>query len=510
MSKAKLLQKMMLPIIVTGMFTGVTYEGYKRSSELSKFEIAAKGLGFTSPTQQDSLLKILHLAGYLQPEKLWRDLACFDKTGNSEKIFASISRSLIKSRATQDAPDQFDAKLLRKNLFKATNELSVRDVEDWLLYVAQNAFNRKVGQERNELTNENWMIKYASQYIDAAKQLGLIDEIPPQHQEYAESWIAGASRIGLLARIIYYNKIIEQIKINGSVLVLAGARPLWANIDGINPKTYDKLLKIWQDKGDINKLDASLLVGEDSARTEEGKEYMGSLAKSYNIVLELTQPFIQYTTKEECPAGFFPGRVYPNYATTDETKLTESLMSEDLLNNFLNKEQRSSAEVINTELGNNNARPNTATTAYDAAVTLVDKILSGGLGEQKDYVILFISNNPYIQRQTIATQREVDKILQKYGLDKKGYHIEVEGVGFSSKQDVPTIHSELACLIAELWKNHNLLVSNEAGHSIEKLLFQTRQDLAIIPPMPEVKEENVGIIGQMVLWTQDVWDHLSY
>ncbi|WP_425360661.1 MULTISPECIES: hypothetical protein [unclassified Candidatus Tisiphia] len=144
------------------------------------------------------------------------------------------------------------------------------------------------------------------------------------------------------------------------------------------------------------------------------------------------------------------------------------------------------------------------------AVTLVDKILSGGLGEQKDYVILFISNNPYIQRQTIATQREVDKILQKYGLDKKGYHIEVEGVGFSSKQDVPTIHSELACLIAELWKNHNLLVSNEAGHSIEQLLFQTRQDLAIIPPMPEVKEENVGIIGQMVLWTQDVWDHLSY
>ncbi|WP_250311588.1 MULTISPECIES: hypothetical protein [Rickettsieae] len=65
-------------------------------------------------------------------------------------------------------------------------------------------------------------------------------------------------------------------------------------------------------------------------------------------------------------------------------------------------------------------------------------------------------------------------------------------------------------MIAELWKNHNLLVSNEAGHSIEQLLFQTRKDLAIIPPMPEIKEENVGIIGQMVLWTQDVWDHLSH
>ncbi|WP_341758153.1 hypothetical protein [Candidatus Tisiphia endosymbiont of Ditula angustiorana] len=67
---------MILPIIATGMVTGVTYEGYKRSSEPSKFEIAAKKLGFTFPTQQEGLLKIFHLAGYLKPEKLWHDLGC--------------------------------------------------------------------------------------------------------------------------------------------------------------------------------------------------------------------------------------------------------------------------------------------------------------------------------------------------------------------------------------------------------------------------------------------------
>ncbi|MCC8397769.1 MAG: hypothetical protein LN569_00330 [Rickettsia endosymbiont of Labidopullus appendiculatus] len=506
----KLFKIMILPIIVTGIITGVTYEGYKRSSEPSKFEIAAKKLGFTSPSEQEGLLKIFYLAGYFKPEKLWHDLACFDKTGNSEKIFASISKSLIKSGAGQDVPDQFDAKLLRKNLFKATNELNIQDVEDWLLYVAQNAFNRKVGQERNELISEDWMTKYASQYIEAARQLRLVDEIPPQHQEYAESWIAGASRIGLLARIIYHNKITEQIKVNGPVLVLAGARPLWANLDGINPDIYAKLLKIWQDKGDIDKLDASLLVGEDSARTEEGKKYMESLARNNNIALDITQPFIQYTTKEECPAGLFPGRVYPNYATTDEKKLTESLMSEDLLNNFLNKEQRITAEVINTELGNNNARPNTATTAYDAAVILTNKILNNEFGEQKDYVILFVSNNPYIKRQAIATQREVDKVLQEYGLDKKGYHIKIEGVGFSFKQDIPTIHSELACLVAEEWKNQNLLNPNESGHSIDQLMFQTRKELKPIPPMPEIKKEDIGIIRGIVEDDQDMFDRLEY
>ncbi|WP_341756681.1 MULTISPECIES: hypothetical protein [unclassified Candidatus Tisiphia] len=468
-------------------------------------------LGFTAPAQQRALLKIFHLAGYLKPEKLWHDLVCFDRTGHPEKIFVSIYKNLIKSGADQTNPDKFDAKLLRKNLFKATNELNIRYVEDWLLYVAQNAFNRKVGQERNELTSEDWMTKYASEYIEAARQLGLIDEISPQHQEYAESWIAGASRIGLLARIIYYNKIIEQIKVNGPVLVLAGARPLWANIDGINPDTYAKLLKIWQDKGDIHKLDASLLVGEDSARTEEGKTYLESLAKSYNIALDITNPFIQYTTKEKCPKGLFPGRIYPNYANTGQKILTESMMSEDLLNNFLNKDQRSSAKVINTEMGKNNERPNTATTAYDAAVILVNKILNGELGEEKDFVILFVSNNPYIQRQTIATQREVNNILQEYGLDKQGYHIKIEGVGFSSKQDVPTIHSEMACLLAELWKSQNLLGSNEAGYSIEQLLFQTRKYPELIPPMPEIKkEEDIGIIGGIVQWVQDMFDQLDY
>ncbi|WP_341752769.1 MULTISPECIES: hypothetical protein [unclassified Candidatus Tisiphia] len=198
-----------------------------------------------------------------------------------------------------------------------------------------------------------------------------------------------------MARIIYYNKIIEQIKVNEPVAVLTGKRLLWANIDGINPETYDKLLKIWKDKGDINKLDASLLVGEDLARTEEGKAYLKLLAQNHNIALNPIQPFIQYTTKEECPKGLFPGRVYPNYTTTDEKKLTESLMSEDLLTDFLDKDHKSSAKVINTKVGKNNERPNTATTACDAAVILVNKISNGEFGKQKDYVILFISNNPY-------------------------------------------------------------------------------------------------------------------
>ncbi|MFU7502597.1 MAG: hypothetical protein ACE1S7_03990 [Candidatus Tisiphia sp.] len=81
------------------------------------------------------------------------------------------------------------------------------------------------------------MTKCKSQYIVDARQLGLINEIKPNYQEYDEVWIAGAARIRLLTCIIYYNKLTEQIKVNGLILVLTGARPLWANLDCINPKT---------------------------------------------------------------------------------------------------------------------------------------------------------------------------------------------------------------------------------------------------------------------------------
>ena len=79
----------------------------------------------------------------------------------------------------------------------------------------------------------------------------------------------------------------------------------------------------------------SLPVGEDQARIAEGREYMQGLAARYNIRLNESSPFIQYKTKEECPPGYFPGRVYPNYAGGENRKLTETLMSQDLLATYL-------------------------------------------------------------------------------------------------------------------------------------------------------------------------------
>lgn len=94
-------------------------------------------------------------------------------------------------------------------------------------------------------------------------------------------------------------------------------------------------------------------VGEDKERIEEGTEYMAGLAVRSGIKLDPELPFIQCLTLENCPAGRFPGRVYPNYASQEIRKLTESLMSQDLLTTYLSDH---SIHIVDT-LADQHLRP---------------------------------------------------------------------------------------------------------------------------------------------------------
>jgi hypothetical protein len=502
-----------LASVACAALAGMAYEGYDRSvklykavssPQLSKFELAANKLGFSSPVQQEALLTIFYLAGYFKSEKLWQDLVNFNKRDNPVDIFSSMEKVMIKAGANQDDPSKFNAGLLRKGLFANVEIYDSQDIEDWLLYVAQNAFNRKIGEERYELTNKDWMVKHQALYIEQAQKLGLIDEIVPNYEKYDKVWIAGASRIGLLARIIYYDQLIAKQAdlVQGNVLVLAGQRPLWAEIDGINPETYQKLFQAWQGDSDINNLKVFLPIGEDLGRIEEGKKYIQALAESYGIKLNPDKPFIEYT-KETAPQGYFAERTYPNYASLEQKKLTESLMAADLGQKFL----KGKAKLIDTQSGAGGIRPDTAATARDAAESLIQKILKEKLppelDQQKKFTILLVSNNPYIERQTIATQREVDKLLVTSKLDQQGYSIKIDGVGFRSTQDVATIHSELAALSAEKYKNSHPAepVIDSFRHQINELLSQTRnyKEVGEFPGTSSLE----SLIGSF----EDVFDH---
>lgn len=105
-------------------------------------------------------------------------------------------------------------------------------------------------------------------------------------------------------------------------------------------------------------------------------------------------------------------------------------MSQDLIKTYFNN---TSAFTIIDTLAEQHQRPNTASTTRDAAAKLVERIVNGEYADKKEFIILFESNNPYIERQTIATQREVNKLLKDSGLSNKGYLVKIEGMGFKCK-----------------------------------------------------------------------------
>ena len=148
------------------------YDAYTKSLTPSTFESAANKLGFngykkadkivSAANHQEALLKQLQMAGYFQPATLWQTinhLGVKDPATTFTKIYSAVK----KSKADQSDPSKFNAKILRKNLGKGT-KLDEQDAMDFLLYTAQNAFGRKPGQERNELSYQDWMNKYKQDY----------------------------------------------------------------------------------------------------------------------------------------------------------------------------------------------------------------------------------------------------------------------------------------------------------------------------------------------------------
>ncbi|CAF0900097.1 unnamed protein product [Didymodactylos carnosus] len=474
------------------------YDAYCRSIKPSNYMLAAELLGLKgckrinrhSKNQQEALLKQFQLAGYFKLTNVWHDLNCIGGIDNLEKAFEELSIVIKKSNADGNDPNKFNSKYMRKNLFKS-DTLDLQDSMDLILYMAQHAFTRQVGQERYELVSYDWINTYAENYRREARVLRLIDREYPTLDQYDGSWIAGASRIGLAQRIIDFNYYIvsRNIKINGETLVLAGHRELWANIDGISPTVSEKLLEASQKNLDIDTIDFSSSTDDNSVRINEGKIYMKRLAQFYNIKLNSLEPFIEYKTKDECPSGRFPDRVYANYDKNETSKLTETLLSHDLLKTYLNYSDNKIC-IIDT-LSEELVRPNTASTARDAAERLVTRIIAGDYYEKKRFVILLTSNNPYIERQTLVTQQEVNNVLETHGLHEKGYTIQIEGVGSSCKQNLTIVHSELGALMTERWKiateNNEKFHNKKPKRDIKNLLFQTRNNNSTVAPQPSVK-----------------------
>jgi hypothetical protein len=451
---------------------------------MSNFAIALDKLGFandqynTSSEKVGALLSILDMAGYFEESKLWHDINFVPSIPDKVVAYVEFAKALKLAKTNTG----LNAEILYKALEK--DSLSAEQWMDLLLYITQNAFNRDVGRERNELVKQDWMTDHAEAYKNEAKKLGLIDRKRPLLEEYDQAWIAGTSRPEVLARIQDYKYTISKgIKIKSAedVVILAGQRELWANIDGLTQKAKEALST--HDIIDIDLSDISIPAGEDAEIIAEGKDYLIYLAKKYNILYNINEQFVTYEKGDQIPNGLTDGRTYLNYAEGETGKLTESLMCKDLFSTHVTHK----VKIVDTQ-NQGGKRPDTTSTAIDAAKALVAKIKSGAYPAQKEFSIIYFSNNPYIERQTLATQRAVNKVLQKDEIGKQGYKINVEGVGFFCVEDVVAIHSELAALITEKWKNAHLeMLDLDMDTHLQFLQFQSRDNATIIDtPVPNL------------------------
>ena len=466
--------------------------------EPSKYIIAAQHLGFngyeksndekiTMEEQQEALLRIFQLAGYFNLSNLWHDLYCMGNIENLDQVFHDVASIVKHSKADQSDPTLFDVKYMRTNLFNSTS-IDLQDVLDYILYIAQHAFGREAGKERYELITPDWAIHYKDYYIETACLLRLIDRQEPILNEYDSCWIAGASRVVLFQRKIDYKYYIHRknIKIKGETLVLAGKRELWANIDGMSPEIHKKLLEASKTCVDIDTIHFPISTDDHTSKILEGQQYMLDLAQFYNIKLNVSKPFIEYTCKDECPSGRFPNRIYANYDANHTLELTETLLAQDLLRTC-SINNTNDINIIDT-LVKDQQRPDTGSTVQDAFERFVQNILAGKYGEQKLFNILLCSSNPCIERQMLVAQQEIDQITEKYNLLKQNYEFKIEGVGFSTRQQLTIIHSELGALITEKYKIAMKNIANESGkqckRNIQQLLFRTRDKNTFVPNMP--------------------------
>jgi hypothetical protein len=477
-----------LTIISIPVSTFYIFNAYKKPS---KFELAATRLGFgndkvNTELQHEALLKKFQLAGYFKPGKIWEDLNRIGQIKNPDKAFIEILKVIKTSGADQDDPKKFNAKYMRKNLFKNSSNIDLQDVMDLIVYMAQHAFNRKPGQERNELAVQEWMIKHKEFYIDQARILGLIDRKRPSKSVYDFAWVAGASRHEFLSRIVdfNYNLVKFNLKIVGETLLLAGNRELWANFDGLNPIIRKKLVEIFEKNLNIDDLEYSKTDFNINGKLSEGREYLAYLAKKFDVKLDSEMPLIQYRSENECPIGRFVNRIYLNYETNEECRITETLMAKDLLENDLKK--KLIVNIIDTK-AMVNTRPTTATTAKDATEACVEYIEKNKefFGNKKEFSIVFETNNPHIERQLLTSQQEADRVLKIRGLDKEGYRFKIDGIGYAClHEDVATIHSEFGALVAEKWKVAVSCSDVKPKRDLKDLLYQSRNNSINVAALP--------------------------
>ena len=97
-------------------------------------------------------------------------------------------------------------------------------------------------------------------------------------------------------------------------------------------------------------------------------------------------------------------------------------------------------------------------------------------------------------RQTLAVRAVVNEALKKHSLDKMGYVITIDGIGFINKEETATLHSEIGALVTEKMKDA-VNKGKIPKHDLKGLLFNSRNSEEPIPDYLDIYQPGISVMS---------------
>jgi hypothetical protein len=198
-----------------------------------KLQLALKYLGLDCEAQAYALFSNLWIADYLSDPTIER---CVSYLAAEKKFNSSVEQVLQDIKSARDAAlqrESFDLEIFA-NHFCAQDYFSSTDIVEILLFLIQTSFDRKFGQERNNLKFQTWMEnpETAQAFLYNCELLGLLSPKLPQRQKYDITVVMGGAYERAKSRISYLEEqgLLEKSK--QVFLLTTDTRPLSVGLDG--------------------------------------------------------------------------------------------------------------------------------------------------------------------------------------------------------------------------------------------------------------------------------------
>jgi len=181
---------------------------------MTKIENFLSKIGFTKKEERSAILRILELSGNLEKETFFKDLEILKFHFQSD----TVRRFPDLTTLSQNYPS---SKVDLENFFEDSS-FSEENIRDYLIFTTQKLFGRKVGQERNEITKQEWLEQNSEQIYEVLQNLDMTQDDKSLFDRADYAFVFGAAFARIHKRCESLIKEIKEnnLEINGNKIFL--------------------------------------------------------------------------------------------------------------------------------------------------------------------------------------------------------------------------------------------------------------------------------------------------